>query len=95
METTIHLGNLVSVKDLDITDRLADEDLYIDAIDEAIAEIKRLRYRIIELEAAQQSVHPTSACCRAEIIPGIRHGEPSLCANCGGTCGLRKPLGAL
>lgn len=48
-----------NLKDLDITDRLADEDLYIDAIDEAIAEIKRLRYRIIELEAAQQSVQPT------------------------------------
>ena len=46
-------------------------------------------------EAAEHSAHPTSACCRAEIIPGIRHGEPSLCANCGGTCGLRKPLGAL
>ena len=50
---------------------------------------------LAEQEAAQQSVQPTSACCRAEIIPGIRHGEPSLCANCGGTCGLRKPLGAL
>jgi len=40
-----------------------------------------------KLVAAQQSVHPTSACCRAEIIPGIRQGEPSLCATCGGTCG--------
>ena len=75
METTIHLGNLVSVKDLDITDRLADEDLYIDAIDEAIAEIKRLRYRIIELEAAQQSVQADLATgFRTAIIP---------CPHCG------------
>ena len=73
METTIHLGNLVSVKDLDITDRLADEDLYIDAIDEAIAEIKRLRYRIIELEAAQQSVHLT-------VLP-VREIE-TVCPHC-------------
>ena len=50
---------------------------------------------LLDYITAQQSVQPTSACCRAEIIPGIRHGEPSLCANCGGTCGLRKPLGAL
>ena len=35
---------------------------------------------------AQQSVYPTSACCRAEIIPGIRQGEPNLCSVCGGTC---------
>jgi len=39
------------------------------------------------LEAAQPRVQPTSACCRAEIIPGIRQGEPSLCSICGGTCG--------
>lgn len=39
------------------------------------------------LEVAEHSVHPTSACCRAEIIPGIRQGEPSLCSICGGTCG--------
>ena len=80
METTIHLGNLVSVKDLDITDRLADEDLYIDAIDEAIAEIKRLRYRIIELEAAQQSVQPTCSTCGAKLRSGdIWWNE---CENC-------------
>ena len=86
METTIHLGNLVSVKYLDITDRLADEDLYIDAIDEAIAEIKRLRYRIIELEAAQQSVQPTpplALVCTCETHTTF-HASDCPCVNSAG-----------
>ena len=40
---------------MDIIERLEDPELYVDAIDDAIAEIKYLRERLAELEAIYAS----------------------------------------
>ena len=55
----IILGKFVNVREVDIIDRLTDEDMYIDAIDDAIKEIQLLRGRVAELEAAQHRVDRT------------------------------------
>ena len=55
----IILGKFVNVREVDIIDRLTDEDMCIDAIDDAIKEIQLLRGRVAELEAAQHRVERT------------------------------------
>ena len=57
----IFLGKEVNQSELDIIDRLEHEELYVDAIDDAIHEIQILRGRVAELEAAQQNVQATAA----------------------------------
>ena len=55
----IILGKFVNVREVDIIDRLTDEDMCIDAIDDAIKEIQLLRGRVAELEAAQHRADRT------------------------------------
>ena len=49
----------VNVREVDIIDRLNDEDIYINAINDAIKEIQLLRGRVAELEAAHPRVERT------------------------------------
>lgn len=54
--TEIKSTTLERRNDVDIIERLEDPEMYVDAVDDAIHEIERLRKRIAELEAALQEV---------------------------------------
>jgi len=47
----IFMGKEVNISEIDIIDRLSDDAMYIDAINDAISEIQKLRWRVAELES--------------------------------------------
>ena len=82
----IFMGRYMNINEIDIIDRLNDDIMYIDAVDDAITEIQKLRGRVAELEATQQGVQADNnrraefwACPQCDDIHGV---EVSKCG-CG------------